>query len=59
MKFKILSSYTPEEYEQLINSDYCQNKNRKLWIKLAKEYGLRRIEIAGINEDICDCKDGL
>ena len=59
VKFKTLSSYTPEEYEQLINSDYCQNKNRKLWIKLAKEYGLRRIEIAGINEDICDCKDGL
>lgn len=56
---KVLSSYTPEEYEQLINSDYCQNKNRQLWIKLAKVYGLRRIEIAGINEDICDCEDGL
>ncbi|VXA86726.1 conserved hypothetical protein [Acinetobacter sp. 8I-beige] len=59
IKVKFLSAYSPDEYEQLINSDYCQNPSRQLWIKLAKEYGLRRIEIAGINDDICDCKNGL
>ncbi len=31
----------------------------QLWIKLAKEYGLRRIEIVRINEDICDAVNGL
>lgn len=56
---KSLSSYTPDEYKQLINSNYCQNESRQLWIKLAKEYGLRRIEIVRLNEDICDCSNGL
>ncbi|TCB75656.1 site-specific integrase [Acinetobacter sp. ANC 4177] len=59
IKVKVLSAYSSEEYEELINSDYCQTPSRQLWIRLAKEYGLRRIEIAGINDDICDCKDGL
>lgn len=59
IKFKTLSSYTNEEYEQIINSNYCATPSRQLWIKLAKEYGLRRIEIVRINEDICDSINGL
>lgn len=49
---KELSAYTEQEYNLLINSEYCQAKSRQLWIKLAKEYGLRRIEIANLNQDI-------
>ncbi|MEG0619388.1 MAG: site-specific integrase [Bacilli bacterium] len=52
LKIKSLSSYTTKEYELLINSKYCQNRGRQIWIKLAKEYGLRRTEIININEDI-------
>ena len=54
IKRKVLSAYTPTEYNLLINSKYCQNQGRQIWIKLAKEYGLRRTEIININEDILD-----
>lgn len=54
IKSKVLSAYTPTEYNLLINSKYCQNQGRQIWIKLAKEYGLRRTEIININEDILD-----
>lgn len=60
IKNKFLSAYTPTEYDLLINSKYCQNQGRKIWIKLAKEYGLRRTEIININEDILnEDKHGL
>ena len=59
-KTKFLSSYTPEEYYELINTKYCKTPTRQIWIKLAKEYGLRRNEIININEDIIDdAKNGL
>lgn len=54
IKNKVLSAYTTTEYKLLINSKYCQNKGRQIWIKLAREYGLRRTEIININEDILD-----
>ncbi len=60
IKSKNLSAYTAEEYNYLISSKYNQTQNRQIWIKLAKEYGLRRTEIININEDILDeSKNGL
>ncbi|QKW83887.1 tyrosine-type recombinase/integrase [Acinetobacter sp. FDAARGOS_724] len=54
VKSKTLSAYTHEEYNYLISAKYTQTQNRQIWIKLAKEYGLRRSEIININEDIID-----
>ena len=54
VKNKVLSAYSKDDYERLITSNYCKVDNRQIWIKLAKEYGLRRTEIANINEDILD-----
>lgn len=60
IKSKTLSAYTPEEYNYLINAKYTQSQNRQIWIKLAREYGLRRTEIINLNEDILDeSKNGL
>lgn len=60
IKNKKLSAYTPEEYSNLINTQYCQSQNRQIWIKLARYYGLRRTEIINLNEDILDeSKNGL
>lgn len=52
INIKKLSAYSEKEYQLLINCDYCKTPARQLWIKLAKEYGLRRIEIINLNEDI-------
>ena len=60
IKSQTLSAYTHDEYNYLINAKYSQSKNRQIWIKLAKEYGLRRTEIINLNEDILDeSKNGL
>ena len=60
IKNKFLSAFTTEEYNHFTNTEYCQSQARKIWIKLAKEYGLRRNEIININEDILDeNKQGL